>query len=110
MAAAGSTIAPDRLHTLTDTVLVALTRMMPITPLSRPAGHPAATESPADAPGRPSVDSAHAHAEMPPNSITAFDVKYVCTDAESTATMVCDPVSSATIPVPLPKIRVLRNA
>ena len=42
---------PDRLHTLTATVLLALTRIIPIKPLSKPAGHPGATESPADAPG-----------------------------------------------------------
>jgi hypothetical protein len=43
-------------------------------------------------------------------SSTAATVKYVGTVAESTATTVCVPVSKDTMPVPLPKFRVLRNA
>jgi hypothetical protein len=91
-------------------VLLALTRIIPIKPFSIPAGHPGATESPADAPGRVTVDSAHAPAAMLVKSITAETVMYVGTVAESTATTVCVPVSRATIPVPLPRLRVLRNA
>jgi hypothetical protein len=91
-------------------VLLALIRIIPINPLSRPAGHPGATESPADAPGRDSVDSTHAPGRTLGKSITPAIVRYVGTVAESTATTVCAPVSRATIPVPLPKLRVLRNA
>src|SRR4051812_20519386 len=102
MAAAGSREAPDKLQSRTATVLVALIRMMPVKPVSRPAGQPAATESPGEAPDKPSGESPHAPAAITPKSITPLTVKYVGTEAESTATMVCDPVSSATIPVPLP--------
>src|ERR1039458_9950820 len=37
-------------------------------------------------------------------------VRYVRTVPESTTTTVCVPVSRAIIPVPLPRLRVLRNA
>ena len=103
-------MAPDKLQTLTPTVLLALIRIIPISPLSNPAGHPAATESPVDAPGMPNVESLHAPGEMLVKSSTAEAVRNVGTVAESTATTVCVPVSRATIPVPLPKLRVLRNA
>jgi hypothetical protein len=91
-------------------VLLALIRIIPINPLSKPAGHPGATESPADAPGIEKVESAHAPGAMLAKSSTAATVKYVGTVAESTATTVCVPVSRATMPVPLPRLRVLRNA
>ncbi len=75
-----------------------------------PAGQPAATESPGDAPASKNVDSAQPPAAMLVKSITAADARYVGTVAESTATTDCDPVSSVTIPAPLVTFRVLRNA
>jgi hypothetical protein len=91
-------------------VLLALIRIIPINPLSKPCGHPGATESPADAPGIVSAESAHAPGMILVKSNTAAVVRYVGTTAESTATTVCVPVSRDTIPAPLPKFRVLRNA
>jgi hypothetical protein len=84
--------------------------MVPINPLSRPAGHPAATESPADAPGKLNIESPHVPGGRLAKSSTAAAVRYVGTEAESTATTVCVPLSRDTIPVPLPTLRVLRNA
>src|SRR5260370_31615121 len=101
---------PDKLQTLTATVLLVLIRIIPINPFSKPAGHPGATESPADAPGIAKLESAHAPGAMLAKSSTALTARYVGTIAESTATTVCVPVSRATMPVPLPRLRVLRNA
>jgi hypothetical protein len=56
------------------------------------------------------VESLHAPGKMLVKSSTAEAVRNVGTVAESTATTVCVPVSRATIPAPLPKLRVLRNA
>jgi hypothetical protein len=81
-------VAPDTLQTLTATVLLALIRIIPINPFSNPAGHPAATESPIDAPATPSVESLHAPGAMLVKSNTAEAVRYVGTVAESTATTV----------------------
>src|SRR5260370_8467327 len=100
---------PDKLQRLTATVLLALIRIIPINPFSKPAGHPGATESPADAPGIAKLESAHAPGAMLAKSSTAATDRYVGTIAESTATIVCVPVSRATIPVPLPRLRFLRN-
>jgi hypothetical protein len=56
-------------------VLLPLIRIIPIKPLSRPAGHPGATESPAVAPDSERVDSAHAPDAMLVKSITAATVR-----------------------------------
>src|SRR5882757_288651 len=84
--------------------------MVPINPLSIPDGQPGATASPAAAPGRDIVDSAHPPGAILAKSSTLTPATYVGTVAESTATTVCVPVSNATIPAPADRFRVLRNA
>ena len=57
VAAAGLMVPPEKLQSRTATVFGALTRMFPISPASKPPGHPGATLSPTAAPGSAKIAS-----------------------------------------------------
>src|SRR5581483_1089687 len=102
VAIAGSTLAPEKLHSRTATLPASFTRIIPISPVSSPAGHPAATASPVAAPGTLNVCSAAQPLfGIAGKSSTALPVVYVGTVAVSTPTTVCPLVSEIAIPAPL---------
>lgn len=65
--AAGVREDPERLHSLTATVLLALTNMLPANPASMLDGQPGAMESPGFAPVRAKVSCAQEACAMDPN-------------------------------------------
>ena len=69
--AAGVKDDPERLHSLTATVLLALTYMLPASPASILDGQPGATESPGFAPVSAKVSCAHAACAIEPNESNA---------------------------------------
>jgi hypothetical protein len=86
----------------------ALTRMFPISPLSRPLGHPGAIVSPANAPVNVNVRSAeHVPAAISGKSSATELFRYVGTTVPSTAIVVCPPASTVTMPTPANSVLLL---
>lgn len=111
MALAGSSVAPEWLHSLTATALAALTRIVPVSPAGSPAGQPGATASPGEAPYSVNVCSgAQAPFAIDAKSRFALAAAYVGTTAVSTDTVVRPPDSTVVIPVPAESVFELRNA
>src|SRR5450432_2114079 len=91
-------------------VFAELTRIFAISPASSPPGSAGATALPTAAPASGKVVSAHVPLASDPKLRVAEAVRYVGTAAESTAMLVVEPVSNATIPIPAFRVFPLRKA
>ena len=106
-ALAGTILCP-MLQSRTAIWLGALTRMFPISPLSRPLGHPGAIVSPTDAPVIANVRSTeHVPAAISGKFSETELLRYVGTTAPSTAMVVCPPASTVTMPMPARSVLLL---